>query len=124
MSELEQKAAKSFSDLYRLRNQDFIAVVTETISLLETHLNELVVYGVSADQITDLKTSYDQFLVLQGQPRQYRISSKQATLELSELFDQTTTLLTKKMDKVIKRFKNANTNFFNGYTSARAIINT
>ncbi len=74
-------------------------------------------------QITDLKNSFDQFLTIQGQPRQYRIVSKQATLTLSELFDQTTNLLNTKMDKVFKRFKNADTIFFNGYQAARLIVN-
>ncbi|MFD2565526.1 hypothetical protein [Aquimarina rubra] len=121
--ELEQKAAKSFSDLNRLRNQDFVTVITETITLLEQHLEALADYGVTADQITDLKNSFDQFLTLQGQPRQYRIAGKQATLNLAELFDNTSSLLSNKMDKVMKRFKRTDANFFNGYQTARIIVN-
>ncbi|WP_378176693.1 hypothetical protein [Aquimarina sp. SS2-1] len=121
--ELEQKAAKSFSDLNRLRNQDFVTVVTETITLLEQHLEALADYGVTADQITDLKNSFDQFLTLQGQPRQYRIAGKQATLNLAELFENTSSLLSNKMDKVMKRFKRTDANFFNGYQTARIIVN-
>lgn len=121
--ELEQKAAKSFSDLNRLRNQDFVTVVTETIILLEQHLEALADYGVTADQITDLKNSFDQFLTLQGQPRQYRIAGKQATLNLAELFENTSSLLSNKMDKVMKRFKRTDANFFNGYQTARIIVN-
>lgn len=121
-AELEQKAAKSFSDLYNTRNQDFITVISETITLLEQHLQELADYGVTVDQITDLKNSMDQFLALNGQPRQYRIAEKQATQQLAELFDQATALLTSKMDKIMKRFKNANPGFYNGYRAARAIV--
>ncbi|MEW7278284.1 hypothetical protein ABW636_06785 [Aquimarina sp. 2201CG1-2-11] len=120
--ELEQKAAKSFSDLYRLRNQDFIIIVNETILLLEEHLNDLQDYGVTADQITDLKNSFDRFLVLNGQPRQYRIAEKQATKSISELFDQTSTLLATKVDKVMKRFKRTHTSFYSGYQAARIIV--
>ena len=123
-AELEQKAAKSFSDLNRLRNQDFVTIITETITLLEQHLEALADYGVTADQITDLKNTFDQFLMLQGQPRQYRIAGKQATLNLAELFENTSALLANKMDKVMKRFKRTDTNFFNGYEAARVIVNT
>ncbi len=120
--ELEQKAAKSFSDLYRLRNQDFIVIINETILLLEEHLNSLQDYGVSAEQITDLKNSFDRFLVLNGQPRQYRIAEKQATKSIADLFEQTSTLLTTKVDKVMKRFKRTNTSFYSGYQAARIIV--
>lgn len=123
-AELEQKAAKSFSDLNRLRNQDFVTIVTETIVLLEQYLEALADYGVTADQITDLKNSFDQFLLLQGQPRQYRIAGKQATLNLAELFENASNLLATKMDKVMKRFKRTDTNFFNGYEAARVIVNS
>ena len=123
-AELEQKAAKSFSDLNRLRNQDFITIITETITLLEQYLESLTDYGITADQITDLKNSFDQFLTIQGQPRQYRIAGKQATQNLAELFDASSTLLVSKMDKVMKRFKRTDTNFYNGYLAARIIVNS
>lgn len=121
-AELEQKAAKTFSDLNRLRNQDFETVVKETIALLEQHLTELEGYGVTVEQITDLKNSFDQFLSLQGQPRQYRIAEKQATTGMSDLFEQATALLSSKIDKLMTRFKSSNTNFFNGYLAARVIV--
>ncbi|WP_103068809.1 hypothetical protein [Aquimarina sediminis] len=119
---LEQKAAKSFTDLYKLRNQDFVTVMTETIELLDQNVAPLGDYGVTEDQVTDLKTSFDSFLVLNGEPRQYRIAQKQATTNLSDLFDQTTTLLTNKLDKVIKRFKRTDPTFYNGYLAARVIV--
>ncbi|WP_378187702.1 hypothetical protein ACE939_04950 [Aquimarina sp. W85] len=121
--DVRQKAAKSFSDLYKLRNQEFILVINETILLLEQYLGELADYGVTADQITDLKTSFDKFLTLHGQPRQYRIESKQATMSLSELFDELTELLTNKLDKILKSFKRTDSNFYNGYEAARIIVN-
>ena len=40
-AELESKAAKSYSDLYSLRNEDFKTVIAETIALLEEKLTEL-----------------------------------------------------------------------------------
>ena len=121
-AELEQKAAKTFSDLYKLRNLDFDTVVKETIRLLEQHLTDLAGYGVTAEQITDLKNSFDQFLSLQGKPRQFRIAEKQATTGLEDLFINTTELLNNKIDKLMTRFKRSNTNFYNGYLAARVIV--
>jgi hypothetical protein len=121
-AELEYKAAKSYSDLYKLRNDDFKTVITETIALLEEKLTDLADYGVSEPQITDLKNSFNNFLVLNGQPRQYRISSVVATESLKEMFTQSSDLLTKKLDKVMKRFKNADPKFYKGYLAARVVV--
>ncbi|WP_158447805.1 hypothetical protein [Aquimarina longa] len=41
--------------MYKFRNQDFITVMTETILLLDQNLVPLGDYGVTQDQITDLK---------------------------------------------------------------------
>ncbi len=121
-AELQQKAARSFSELNRSRNQDFITILIETITLLEKHVKCLMDYGITMEQITDLKNSFDQFLMINGQPRQYRIAQKQATLGLSELFEQTTALLNNKVDKVLKCFKTTNPVFYSGYKAARVIV--
>jgi hypothetical protein len=121
-AELEYKAAKSYSDLNKLRNDDFKTVITETIALLEEKLTDLADYGVSEPQITDLKNSFNNFLVLNGQPRQYRIASVVATESLKEMFTQSSDLLTKKLDKVMKRYKNADPKFYKGYLAARVVV--
>jgi hypothetical protein len=119
---LENKAAKSYSVLYMLRNEDFKTVITETISLLEEKLTALADYGVAEPQITDLKNSFNNFLALNGQPRQYRISSVVATESLKELFTQSSKLLRRKLDKVMKRFKNTDPKFYKGYLAARVVV--
>ena len=48
---LEQKADKSYSDLYKLANQDFQTVVRETITLLEENLTAMADYGISEERI-------------------------------------------------------------------------
>lgn len=85
-TELEQKAAKTLTDLFRMRNEEFITALKELIALLEPELENLADYGVSAAQLDELKASFDRFLSLNGQPRQYRIASRQATQALEELF--------------------------------------
>jgi hypothetical protein len=121
-AELEYKADKSSSDLYKLRNEDFKTVITETITLLEGNLANMADYGMTEPQVTDLKTSFDNFLVMNGQPRQYRISSKVATESLKELFSKSSKLLDTKLDKLMKRYKNSDPNFYKGYLAARVIV--
>ena len=119
---LESKTDKSYSDLYKLRNDNFITVINETITLLDEKVADLADYGINKNQIKDLKNSFDNFLDLNGQPRQFRISSVVATATLEELFQQSNDLLTKKLDKVMKRFKNTNPTFYKGYLAARVIV--
>ncbi|WP_436517626.1 hypothetical protein [Ekhidna sp. To15] len=121
-AELESKAAKSFRELLRLRNEDFIITINETIELLTDKLEDLVDYGMTIDQITDLKSSMDNFLALHGKPRQYRIASSVATGTLEEVFSQTSELLDLKMDNLMKRFKRSNPSFYQGYLAARVVV--
>ena len=121
-AELISKADKSSSDLYRLRNEDFETVVKETITLLEANLLNMADYGMTEAKITDLKNSFDTFLVLNGQPRQYRISSVVATESLKELFSKTSSLLDDQMDKVMKQFKITDPEFYKGYLASRVVV--
>ncbi|MBW1297929.1 hypothetical protein [Aquimarina litoralis] len=122
--ELEQKAARSFSKIYGLRNEDFSILISETISLLQNHQEALIPYGVTTEMIADLETSYDKFQQIKGKPRQLRISTSQATKSLKRLFKNTSTLLTNRLDNVMKLFKQTNLNFYNGYVAARVIVDT
>lgn len=122
-AELEYKADKSYSDLNDLRNEDFETVIKETIKLLDENLTHLADYGVTEPQLIDLKNNFDTFLELNGQPRQYRIASVVATSSLKELFTKTNLLLTKKLDRVMKGFKNKEPEFYKGYLAARVVVN-
>ena len=119
---LEQKADRSYSELYRLPNQEFVVVIKETIKLLEEHIEAMADYGMSPDQITDLKNAYDNYLAISGQPRLYKVATSQAVRALEDLFTQANELLTARMDRVMKRYKSADPNFYRGYLAARVIV--
>lgn len=121
-SALEQKMADSYTDLYRLRNTDFGIKIQEIVKEGNGRVTELAPYGVSADQITDLKADIDNFLVMNGKPRLYSVQMTQATEDLSTLFKQVADLLELRLDKVMKMFKRRNANFYNGYVASRSII--
>ncbi|MCR9249180.1 MAG: hypothetical protein NXI20_02100 [bacterium] len=120
---LLEKSNKSFSDFNRLPYQDFQTVVKETIQLLDDNLASLADYGVSEDQVTDLKNSFDDFMSISGEPRLYKVASVQATKALEDLFTQASDLLKSKLDRLMKRYKTANTNFYNGYVASRVLVN-
>lgn len=122
IEELEHKANKSYSDFYRLPNQEFITSVKETISLLTENLSQLADYGTTETQLDDLKASFDRFLAISGQPRQYRIASKTATSSLEEAFTAITDLLNNQLDKLMKSFKRTQSNFYSGYQASRIIV--
>lgn len=119
---LEQKADRSYSGLYRLPNQEFVVVIKESIQLLEEHIEGMADYGMSPDQITDLKNAYDNYLAISGQPRLYKVATSQAVRALEDLFTQANELLTSRLDRVMKRYKSADPNFYRGYLAARVIV--
>ena len=120
-AELTERANNAKSDYFRLPNEDFEIKVKQVIGLLETHLAAMADYGMSEEQLKDVKADYDQFLVLRGKPRSYQVASSAATQDIATLFREGTTA-TEKLDRVMKRYKRANASFYNGYVAARRVV--
>ncbi|MCM5664120.1 hypothetical protein [Galbibacter mesophilus] len=120
--DLFNEASKTFSDLYRLRNEDFISTIPKQIKLLEANLENLSDYLVNEPLLTDLKNSFDNFLAINGKPRQYLIRSIEATSTLEELLAETQQLLDTRMDKIVTVFKNKDPKFFKSYHASRRIV--
>jgi len=120
---LEHQMATSYSDLKRLRNNDFHPAAKEIITEVENNFETLQAeYGVTAEQVEDIKNDLDDFLAMNGQPRAYKIASVQATKELEQLFTDATQILENKLDNVMKIFKRRDANFYNGYLAAREVV--
>lgn len=123
-SALENRMSSSYSDIYAMRNANFTTTVQEVILEADTNKEPLLTeYGVTEEQIEDLKIDLNQFLQLNGEPRAYRIASIQATKDLEQLFSDAHLLLTTKLDKVMNIFKRRDANFYNGYVAARSVVN-
>jgi len=120
-AELAQQADNSTTDYFDLPNEDFEIKVKQVIGLLETHLKAMADYGMSEEQLKDVKADYDQFLTSRGKPRNYQVASSVATQDMETLFREGTTA-TEKLDRVMKRYKRANANFYNGYVAARKVV--
>lgn len=120
---LEAKMSASMSELLDLRNQEFILKADEVVFEAEKNLTALAAeYGVTQEQVNDLKGDTDAFRSLNGMPRKYKIESVVQTQDLKVLFTEANQLLVK-MDKLMKMFKKRDTSFYNGYVAARNIIN-
>ena len=119
--ELLSKTANSYSDYFKLANEDFEIKVKNVIDIADQHLEVTADYGANAAQLDDVKADLNLFLERRGKPRAYQIASRTATLNLEDLFKEVTVIL-KKLDNVMTRFKRSNVAFYNGYTAARVIV--
>jgi len=60
----------------------------------------------------DLKTSFDNFLVINGNPLACKVDLAQVTINLDQLFDDASNILEEnKLDKVMSIFKRRDVNF-------------
>lgn len=121
--ELAGKMSDGLSDLFRLRNNDFIPKIKEVVKEVEAHKEALTTeYGLNEEQLTDLKVDLNNYQALYNKPGIYRIASVQATKDLEILFSEANKILTDRLDKMMNIFKRRDTKFFNGYHAARTVI--
>lgn len=122
-AELISKVSNSMSDYNKLANVDFEIKVKNVLEVIENEdLTEMANYGLTQELIDDVKLQFDEFEEKSGKPRAYRIASRVATQDLDGLFKEVT-VVTQRLDKVMKRFKRSNTSFYNGYEAARIVMN-
>lgn len=120
---LAARMSDNFSELYRLRNLDFMPKVAEVIQAVDNNTLELTTnYGITQEQIDDLKADADHFAELNGMPRAYQVASVQASKELDSLFAEINEVLTNGLDKMVSIFRRRNANFYNGYQAARIVV--
>jgi hypothetical protein len=86
------------------------------------YAGEIVEYGVSAADLTNLKKKIDAFQALQPAPRRAKAATSSATKELKRLLKEVDELLSLKLDKLIVQFKDSEPDFYNEYISARRIV--
>lgn len=87
-----------------------------------TNLAALADYGVVAADLTDLQTDIDAYLALVASPRTKIVTRSTKTAELGALIRDTSKLLDRRMDMVMRGFTVSKPEFFSQYTKARMII--
>ncbi len=86
------------------------------------NMEALAEFGVTPDVVTELTTSVDDFNALIGQPRTI-LSQKYAALNtIEELFDEGNQILKLNLDNSMLIYRESQTEFYQGYQSARNII--
>ncbi|MGL1885083.1 MAG: hypothetical protein OCD76_01115 [Reichenbachiella sp.] len=120
--ELNQNAYLTKTEVLRLRDIELPDRLGGLLALLSTHLPALADYGVTEPQLNDLSTSLDDFRDMIGQPRLKGTTANLAKIAMSQLVDETATLLKDKMDKVMLQYQWSNPSFYEGYKRARTIV--
>lgn len=85
------------------------------------NLSNLSTYGVSAAILSAFQTAITAFNASIPKPRLGQVDKKDATAQLKVLFENTDKILSK-MDAMIEVIRTSNLNFYNGFKSARIII--
>ncbi len=120
--ELITRVGNSKSEYLRLPHEDFETKTKNIIDLLEEHVGDMADYGLTQDQIDDVKLTFGSFQDKRNKPRSYQIASRIATQSITDLIREGSNAL-EKLDRVMKRFKRSNSTFYHGYTAARSIVN-
>ncbi len=83
---------------------------------------ELTAEGISAEELTELKSLQAKFKVILQAPRQAIIDRSNQTEELRELFSEAADIKKKVLDNLITQFKRKDPEFYRKYTAASNVI--
>lgn len=119
---LSAKANLSPNTIKKLRDMELPDRITAFITALRPELANLADYGVTEDQVTDLETSLDDYRPLVGKARLIRSNNQITDREVSKLVSDGTSLLSDKLDRVMRQFEISDPGFYDGYLRARVIV--
>ena len=122
-TDLANKSKTTLSEIEKIKDQDLDAIVKNIVKIAQEKMNELSVYGISDNMLTEILTSLDEFNAMIGKPRSI-LNSKFVALEtVAQLFDECNNLLRTKVDKVMLMFRETKPEFYSSYERARTIVN-
>lgn len=120
---LKAKVNYTESDFKKMKKEDVDDVCQTIHDVTNTHLEKAKNYGVSEADVTDLQTAIALYRTAVQNPRQAIISKKEANKKIKEIIREIIDNLFKnQMDKMASTLKTSNADFYNGYFSAREII--
>lgn len=119
---LMEKVSTNKSELLQAREALLPDMIQGLINEAQNNLAALADYGYTQDQLTELSTSLDDFRPLIGTPRQAQTKISVAIKSLEELFSQVDEVLKNQMDKLMLRFSESESNFYQTYLKARVIV--
>jgi hypothetical protein len=120
--DLAAKIGASLSVVDKMKEEElmvFIKVLTDTAELHSTILSE---FGVSAEGITEIKTTMAEYGVMIGKPRSILNTKYVAIDTIDDLIDEGKKLLNNQMDNTMLMYRESNKEFYNGYERSRVIV--
>lgn len=118
---LRLKAQNSSTDYFNLKNEEFETKIKNVITLIDQEMNNMSDYGMSPALLEDAQLSFNNYSEQAGKPRAFQVASRIATANIEDLIKEGSQAL-ERLDKVLKRFKRSNKNFYYGYEAARMIV--
>ena len=88
------------------------------------NLPDLPDYGVTAVDLTALRSDIDAYVATIGSPRSALTVRKGATAEITALVKDSLKILNNRMDKLMSEFKESKPNFYQEYFDARIIVDS
>ena len=123
LTELAGRVDYSFTDL--AKGRDTAAVVercTDIHAAASENLPLLADSDVNAAALTAFKGQIKAFEKLKPAPRNRRVKRSMATQSVKSLFQEADTLVKKRVDKLMVKFKKSEPDFYNACKSARRIV--
>jgi hypothetical protein len=108
--------------LNRLREGDYYIKVQQIYKAALPLASQLLVWGVSADEIEALNTLSTSFQKRTPDIRNVKVVSKQASTELRSKVAELNLEIKDTLDKLLKPFSNLNPTLYGQYTNARSIV--
>ncbi len=105
-----------------MKEAEIEAIINNLIQQAIDKLDQLADFGISAEQITDLSTSLDDFTAMIGKPRVIRNQKFAAMQQIDELIDEARKLLKTKLDRIMIRYRYADPEFYDSYQRSRSIV--
>lgn len=119
---LEGRVDFSRSLIVRGRASSVLARTRDILAAATEQLANLADYGVTQAQLTDFEAKIDAFEAAHTKPRQQVTKASVATRSLEVRFRATDAILSKRLDKLVVRFKASAPAFYKNYQAARTIV--
>lgn len=120
---LQEKAKYSYSDLFKLKDDELTLIVQNLHNDANTIVASLENYGVTAATLTSLQNLIEEYSDTVSAPRNAAAQRKAYGTQLKTLFKEVDDILKKQLDKLAVQFKTTQPEFYNTYKNNRKIIN-
>jgi hypothetical protein len=122
-NDLAAKAEMTRSSLDRMSDSDLVQTAKRVAEAANANLPSLAPYGVTKVEVTALETAATTFEEMKGSTRDAVVGRKVETMSLPEAIGTVRSIFRNEIDKMMTAFKRTKPDFYNGYFTARVIVN-